>query len=129
MRRWQFQSIRCTTSTRERRESEAGYTLLEVLVVPGITVLLAAVVGRRLMQYFGKAKHDKSIETALELHYMDVGQYPPAELGLQALVATPNGFARWNGPYLQEQDGLHDPWLSCLVSMAITTSIRSAGTS
>lgn len=103
------------------REGEAGYTLLEVLVVLGITVLLAAVVGPRLMQYFGKAKHDtagmqlKNIETALELYYMDVGQYPPAELGLGALVAPPNGVARWSGPYLQKADGLLDPWQQTFV--------------
>jgi len=105
-------------------ESEAGYTLLEVLVVLGITVLLAAVVGPRLMQYFGKAKHDtagmqlKNIETALELYYMDVGQYPSAEAGLQALIAAPNGVIRWSGPYLQKQDGLLDPWQQAFVYVA-----------
>lgn len=103
------------------RESEAGYTLLEVLVVLGITVLLAAVVGPRLMQYFGKAKHDtggmqlKNIETALELYYMDVGQYPAAEAGLGALIVAPNGVARWNGPYLQKNEGLIDPWQQAFV--------------
>jgi general secretion pathway protein G len=79
------------------------------------------VVGPRLMQYFGKAKHDtagmqlKSIETALELYYMDVGQYPAAESGLHALIAAPNGATRWNGPYLQKRDGLLDPWQQAFV--------------
>jgi general secretion pathway protein G len=97
------------------RKNEAGYTHLEVLVVLGITVLLAAVVGPRLMQHFGKAKHDtaqiqlKSIATALS-NSMDIGHYPSTDVGLQALVATPTGESVWNGPYLQKRDGLLDPW-------------------
>lgn len=121
MWRRMFQSRRHIGPQTDIRESEAGYTLLEVLVVLGITVLLAAVVGPKLMQYFGKAKHDtagmqlKNIETSLELYYMDVGQYPSTELGLGALVVPPNGVARWNGPYLQKDGGLLDPWQQAFI--------------
>ncbi len=41
-----------------RRCSEAGYSLLEVLVVLSIIALIAAVVGPRLVGYLGKAKAD-----------------------------------------------------------------------
>jgi general secretion pathway protein G len=100
----------------KRSHNEAGYTLLEILVVLGITVLLAAVVGPRVIEYFGRAKHDtariqlNNIQTALELYFMDVGAYPASETGLQALIAKPSGLARWNGPYLQKAEGLADPW-------------------
>jgi general secretion pathway protein G len=79
-------------------------------------VLLAAVVGPRVIQHFGKAKHDtariqlNNITTALELYYMDLGKYPPMEPGLLALVTKPSSETRWNGPYLQKADGLTDPW-------------------
>lgn len=101
---------------RQRMGAEDGYTLLEILVVLGITVLLAAVVGPRVIQHFGKAKHDtariqlNNITTALELYYMDLGKYPPPEPGLQALVTKPSSETKWNGPYLQKAEGLIDPW-------------------
>jgi general secretion pathway protein G len=96
--------------------SDDGYTLLEILVVLGITVLLAAVVGPRVIEHFSRAKHDtariqlNNIQTALELYFMDVGTYPSSETGLQALIAKPSGLVRWNGPYLQKAEGLADPW-------------------
>jgi general secretion pathway protein G len=100
----------------KRKTSEDGYTLLEVLVVLGIIVLLSAVVGPRLIGYFSKAKHDaarlqlNSVVNALELYYMDVGTYPPADKGLDALMTRPESETRWAGPYLTKSAGLTDPW-------------------
>lgn len=99
-----------------RRTGEDGYTLLEVLVVLGITVLLAAVVGPRVMNYFSKAKHDTAqiqltaLANAVELYFLDVGKYPAQDKGLVALVEAPAGESSWHGPYLQKKDGLIDPW-------------------
>jgi type II secretion system protein G len=93
---------------RTHRRNDAGYTLLELLVVMGILAVLIAVATPQLMGYFGKAKTQsvqlqiENIGTALELYYMENGSYPSASVGLKALVeATPEA-PRWNGPYLKE---------------------------
>jgi general secretion pathway protein G len=101
---------------RDRRRGDAGYTLLELLVVMGILAVLTAVATPQLMGYFGKAKTQsvqlqiENIGTALELYYMENGSYPSAGVGLKALVeATPEA-PRWNGPYLRKAKNLLDPW-------------------
>jgi general secretion pathway protein G len=101
---------------KKNRRKEDGYTLLEVLVVLGIIVLLSAVVGPRLIGYFSKAKHDSarlqldSLTNVLEIYYMDVGSYPSAEAGLEALLIKPDSAVGWAGPYLKKREGLSDPW-------------------
>src|SRR5205809_1684673 len=101
---------------RFRERKDAGYTLLELLVVMGILAVLTAVATPQLMGYFGKAKTQsvqlqiENIGTALELYYMENGSYPSAGVGLRALVeATPEA-PRWNGPYLKKAKNLVDPW-------------------
>ena len=103
-------------SLRRRGRRDAGYTLLELLVVMGILAVLTAVATPQLMGYFGKAKTQsaqlqiENIGTALELYYMENGSYPSASVGLKALVeATPEA-PRWNGPYLKKAKNLLDPW-------------------
>jgi general secretion pathway protein G len=99
-----------------RRRSDAGYTLLELLVVMGILALLTAVATPQLMGYFGKAKAQsaqvqiQSIGTALELYYMENGSYPSQRAGLRALVEPLPEAAHWNGPYLKKAQSLLDPW-------------------
>jgi general secretion pathway protein G len=101
---------------RRRDRNDAGYTLLELLVVMGILAVLTAVATPQLMAYFGKAKTQsvqlqiENIATALEVYYMENGSYPSATVGLKALVeATPEA-PRWNGPYLKKAKNLLDPW-------------------
>src|ERR1700712_5667897 len=101
---------------RYRNRTDAGYTLLELLVVMGILAVLTAVATPQLMGYFGKAKTQsvqlqiENIGTALELYYMENGAYPSSNVGLRALVeATPEA-PHWNGPYLKKAKNLLDPW-------------------
>src|SRR4051812_31244127 len=99
-----------------RGRKDAGYTLLELLVVMGILAVLTAVATPQLMAYFGKAKAQtaqlqiENIGTALELYYMENGAYPSASVGLKALVEAPPEAPRWNGPYLKKAKNLLDPW-------------------
>jgi general secretion pathway protein G len=99
-----------------RRRNDAGYTLLELLVVMGILAILTAFATPQLMGYFGKAKTQsaqlqiENINTALELYYMENGAYPSARVGLNALVEATSEAPRWNGPYLKKAKNLLDPW-------------------
>lgn len=50
-----------------------------------------------------------ALEKALDQYRLDVGRYPSAEQGFNALVVQPGATARWTGPYLKM--GLPpDPW-------------------
>jgi general secretion pathway protein G len=101
---------------RRRSLWDAGYTLMELLVVMGILAVLTAVATPQLMGYFGKAKTQtvqlqiENIGTALELYYMDNGSYPTTSVGLKALVEPTSEAPRWNGPYLKKAKNLLDPW-------------------
>lgn len=102
--------------SRNSRQKQAGFTLLELLVVLAILALLAGLVGPRVLEQLSGARADtakiqiKNIEAALDLYRLDVGRYPTASDGLQALLEKPANAGRWRGPYLKSADGLLDPW-------------------
>lgn len=95
---------------------DAGYSLLELLVVLAILALVIGIAAPRVIGYFGSSKAKvaqiqiQNIMTALDMYRMDTGAYPTAAQGLQALVGKPDGTTGWNGPYLTRADGILDPW-------------------
>ena len=92
-----------------------GFTLVELLVVLAILALLAGIVGPKVLGQLGGAKSKTAavqiadLEKTLELFKLDVGRYPTAEEGLDALVKKPANAASWSGPYLKGGVPL-DPW-------------------
>ena len=96
-------------------ENEAGFTLVELLVVLVILALLAALVGPRVVGYMSTSKvktarvQIAAYQTALELYHLDLGRYPQTAEGLSALAAAPSGAAGWAGPYLDKMVA-NDPW-------------------
>lgn len=105
-----------TASSAAREEAgEAGFTLVELLVVLAILALIGTLVGPRVLGYVGGAKADtaatqlRNIANAAELYYLDVGAYPAPDRGLSALVES-DGSRGWSGPYLKSRAGLDDPW-------------------
>ena len=94
------------TATRLLR-NQRGFSLIELLVVIIILGLIAGLVGPRLFGRVGQSKQAAAraqIElfgAALDQYRLDVGAYPPAGAGLQALVQNPNA-PNWNGPYLKK---------------------------
>jgi general secretion pathway protein G len=100
----------------EGRESEAGFTLVEMLVVITIIGLVVALVGPRVLGYLSDSKiktakiQIDSFSAALDLYYLDIGSYPASNEGLTALVQRPSSAPAWNGPYLRTGSVPNDPW-------------------
>jgi general secretion pathway protein G len=109
-------SLRLLPTAVRGKFHQAGFTLLELLVVLMIVSLLAVVAGPQVVRYLGKAKSEtaklqiRTVGTALDLYLLDIGSYPPQRVGLSALLQAPPGAARWKGPYLKKPDSLIDPW-------------------
>lgn len=99
--------------------SQAGFTLIEMIVVIFILGLLATyiapkIIGKTDDAKIVKAKSDiRGLETALDMYKLDVGVYPTTEQGLQALVEKPSSgnVSRWSdGGYLRKRKISKDPW-------------------
>ncbi|MDZ7828510.1 MAG: type II secretion system major pseudopilin GspG [Halofilum sp. (in: g-proteobacteria)] len=113
-----------------QRRYQAGFTLIEVMVVVAILAILAAVVVPRVMDEPAKARRAKvqqdirAIESALDLYKLDNYRYPTTDQGLEALVSPPSsgpepenykegGYLRklpedpWGNPYRYLRPGEH----------------------
>ena len=100
----------------KRLRRDSGFTLLELLVVLAIMGMLAAIIAPQVIRYLGTSRTQtahvqiQNVMAALELYRLDVGRYPTAQEGLQALVTAPPTAQNWNGPYLKKESALKDPW-------------------
>jgi general secretion pathway protein G len=116
--RMTFYTIHLLRKRRRRLlgRNEAGFTLVEILVVITIIGLIMALVGPRVINYLGESKvkaakiQIASFESALDLYYLDMGRYPSGSEGLAALVRRSGGDATWSGPYLKNGMVPNDPW-------------------
>jgi len=101
---------------RRVRAGEAGFTLVEILVVITIIGLIMALVGPRVLNYLAESKvkaariQVESFSSSLDLFYLDAGRYPTTSEGLGALAQRPGGIDAWNGPYLRTGAVPNDPW-------------------
>src|SRR5512140_1241265 len=100
---------------KDKRQRQAGFTLIELMVVMFILGLLAMLVAPRLMGRVGKAKQNTAqtqiqmLATSLDLFHLDVGRYPTDEEGLKVLYGRPENLPTWSGPYL-DKPVPKDPW-------------------
>ena len=87
-----------------------------MLVVIGIIGMLAGIVGPKVMQHRTNSQikaakvQIESLASTLDMYKLDVGSYPSEDQGLEALIESPDGAQRWNGPYLQKSKVPLDPW-------------------
>ena len=109
---------------------QAGFTVIEVMVVVMIIAILAAVVVPRVMDRPEqarqiRAKQDiQSIQNAMDLYRLDNGSYPTQAQGIDALISkpssapapmnyAPDGYLKvkpvdpWGRPYLYSNPGKH----------------------
>jgi general secretion pathway protein G len=111
--------LRASAAPRESlpfsKHAQAGYTLMELLVVLAILGLLTSIGTVMVLRYLDSAKigtantEKATFAGALDLFKMDVGRYPTTDEGLEALVKAPPTAENWNGPYLKVTN-LNDPW-------------------
>jgi general secretion pathway protein G len=100
---------------RRRAGSQAGITLIEMLVVVTIIALFAALVAPKMFNQADKAKvtaaraQINNFGTALGAYKLDTSLFPSTEQGLAALRNRPENMAQWQGPYLPQDIPL-DPW-------------------
>jgi len=106
----------------KNRPVQAGFTLIEILLVIVIILMLAgALVVFVLPQQEGAEKNTtklmlNQVSTALETYRLNLGHYPTEqEGGLDALSQKPTFEnerlgEKWQGPYLKPGTKLIDPW-------------------
>lgn len=118
---------------RKNLASQAGFTLLELMVVIVILGVLASMVVPNLMGNKEKADSQKAtsdivaLEGSLDMYKLDNHRYPTTEQGLQALVSKPeiapipNGY-RADG-YIRRLP--QDPWGSDYLMVSPASTVPS----
>ena len=99
---------------------QAGFTLLEILVVLAIIGLLVGLTVSNSDKIFGSSQTAvarifvrDSLKTSLVRYRIDLGDYPSTAEGIQALLTAPAGKTeRWRGPYIDAPGNRLpvDPW-------------------
>ena len=91
------------------KQAEAGFTLLELLIVLVIIGILAALVAPQYLDRLESSKittttaQIRMLKASLDTMRLDIGRYPTTQEGLGMLVDPPPDpilRGRWHGPYL-----------------------------
>ena len=101
-------------AVQRHHKHEAGFTLVEMLLVLVILGTLAAIV---LPKFAGRTEQARitaaetqisTFKTVLDAFEVDNGFYPKGSDGLYDLMEEPSNATDWRGPYLE--DIPNDPW-------------------
>jgi general secretion pathway protein G len=105
-----------SASPLRRKLTQAGFTLIELMVVLVIIGVLAALIVPNVLERADEARTTaartdvNNLMQALKLYKLDNQRYPTAEQGLQALInrpSTPPVPPNWK-PYVEKLP--NDPW-------------------
>ena len=95
-----------------RKIAQAGFSLIEILLVVGIIAFLATMVATNVINSSEGAKVTnaktgvRSIAAKASSYYLDTGSIPTS---IDDLVTKPGSAANWKGPYITP-DQSKDPW-------------------
>lgn len=108
------------TQQNKRHPAQAGFTLIEILVVLIIITILAGFVGLNVLRKPGEARvtaakmQVKTLQAAMKLYHTEQGRFPSQSQGLQALVQKPATSPippnYPEGGYLDTRELPKDPW-------------------
>jgi general secretion pathway protein G len=99
-------------------KQQAGFSLLEIIIVIAIIASLSAVVVVNVVAQQEKANIQqteiqlKNLGTPLGLYRNDNRSYPTTEEGLDALVDNPGTARNWRGPYVDDENNIVDLWFT-----------------
>ncbi len=101
----------------DRATGAGGFTLIEIIVVIAVIAVLASVVSPMVFRNVSDAKMSAArsqveiFALALDSYRVDNDEYPPTDLGLDALRTAPDSAdaPNWRGPYIRREVPL-DPW-------------------
>ncbi len=100
---------------RQQRFHDAGFTLIELMIVVVILGMLATMVMPKILDKPEQARRTKakvdlrSIQAALAMFKTDTGRFPTTSEGLQSLVANPGSIRGYGKDGYLERVPL-DPW-------------------
>ena len=103
--------------TTNLRQTQRGFTLLEIIVVVMIIAVLATIILPRMLTYVGSAKHTTakskaaSIAQQITIYHLQSGlSEVPDGFDLELLLAAPDDGGAPDGPFLQKAEDIIDPW-------------------
>ncbi len=102
-----------------KKKTQAGFTLIEIMIVLAIVGLLFSFVGASVISKYKQAKIQSAkiqiaaLEQGLQGYYLAHNYYPNTAQGLEALVQKPSAGKvpdNWQGPYLSKNTVPKDPF-------------------
>jgi general secretion pathway protein G len=101
----------------QRRPIRRGFTLVEVIVMVTIVAILGAVVATTMLRQGAEGRAQAAriganrIRTSLQQYLVDQGLSRPIDgFDLSILARRPEDGGGHNGPYVNSEDHLNDPW-------------------
>ena len=97
--------------TNRKRKKEAGFTLIEILVVVIIIGFIASLIAPNLMGRFERSKEEiakaqiEMLSSSIMSFKLDMSRYPA---NLEELIQSKD--PKWRGPYLSKNTVPKDPW-------------------
>jgi len=94
-----------------KRKKEAGFTLIEILVVVLIIGFIASLIAPNLMSRFERSKEEiakaqiEMLSSSVMSFKLDMNRYPA---NLEELIQSKE--PKWRGPYLSKNMVPKDPW-------------------
>lgn len=99
-------ALQASRTRAQRRQAQAGFNLIEIMVAIAIIGVLMAIVGINVIGALDSAKIDASktsmgnVKSALLMYKLDNGRFPSTSEGLNALVQAPAGSKKPGKKYL-----------------------------